>query len=275
MSNERYVLPSGDEAERRLAVVDSVHGPDTHLFLSKVCRLQEGLSVADIGCGVGTVSCWMAGAIDAIVTGVDASEAQIRTANARRDRLFREELRAVGNVTFLQGSAYGTGLEPESFDMVYSRFVLMHLQRPADAIAEMQRLLKPGGILALEDGDFDSPFCYPPCAAYDRAFELYRLAGAQHGADFNIGRKLFGLVTAAGFENAEVQLAQPAYTRGDARRLPEWTLAESAASLIEAGLSSREEINSLLADLERYAADETNLIAMARVAQVSARKRES
>jgi SAM-dependent methyltransferase len=264
------VLARGDEAERRLGVVESVHGPDTRAFLERA-GLRAGMRVADLGCGVGTVACWMGCEMGADVIAIDAGEEQAATASARRDRLYGDGRACPGSTTFLRASIYETGLEGGSFDLVFSRFVLMHLQRPADALAEMRRLLKPGGVLAVEDGDFDSPFCYPPCPAYDRAFELYSLAGARHGADFNIGRKLFGLVTEAGFRDVQVALAQPAVTRGEAKRLPEWTLAECAETLIAEGISTRAEIDSILDELERYAQDETTLVGMARVAQIRAR----
>jgi hypothetical protein len=76
----------------------------------------------------------------------------------------------------------------------------------------------------------------------------------------------------AGFEDPEVRLVQPVLTRGDAKRLPEWTLAECAPALVEAGLSTQEEIARLIAEMKAMAKDETTLFGMARMTQVWARK---
>ena len=46
-------------ARSGFAVVNEVHGPDTRAFLQRA-GLKSGMRVADIGCGIGTISCWMA-----------------------------------------------------------------------------------------------------------------------------------------------------------------------------------------------------------------------
>jgi SAM-dependent methyltransferase len=267
MSEERYVLATGEEGEERLAVVNEVHGPDTRAFLLRA-GLKPGMRVADIGCGIGTISCWMAGQVgaDGTVQSVDVSAEQIATARRRADAA------GIENVTFAVASAYDTQLEAEGFDLVFCRFVLMHLQRPEEALREMRRLLRPGGVLAVEDGDFTALFCHPPLDAFDRCMALYRAAGERHGADFEIGRKLYALVRAVGFEATEVAMAQPVFVRGQAKRLPEWTLAESANLLIEAGLTTAAEIDALIAALSAFAARDETVIGMARMMQVAATK---
>ena len=270
MVSENYVLATGAEAEYRLKIVNEVHGPDSEAFLRRVSRGDE-LRIADIGCGVGTMSRFISLAIGAAngskqIVCVDRSAVQIEQARKWFDGIPEERAR------FVVASAYETGLESNSFDMVYSRFLLMHVARPTDVLAEMRRILKPGGILAIEDGDFASPFCYPPSAAYDRCFALYRLAGEREGADFRIGPKLPNLIAGAGFTVRAVTLAQPVFTKGDAKRLPEWTLAECATALIAGNLAAQEEIHSLTTELQRLAADERTQVGMARITQIIAIK---
>lgn len=267
MAEERYVLATGEEGERRLALVNSVHGPDTEAFLLRA-GLKAGMRVADIGCGIGTISCWMGEAVgfQGAVIGVDVSEGQVAAATRRAG------IAGLHNVTFSHASAYETGLERAAYDLVFCRFVLMHLQRPADALNEMYALLTPGGILAVEDGDFTSLFCSPPLPAFDRCMELYRAAGEKHGADFRIGQRLYGLVREAGFMEMQVRLAQPVFASGEVKRLPEWTLAESAAVLIEGKLTTAEEIEALTFSLADYASTEGTIVGMARMMQVAARK---
>ena len=148
----------------------------------------------------------------------------------------------------------------------------MHVQHIDTALQEMKRVLKPGGVLAVEDGDFSTPFCDPPNVAFARCIELYRAIGEQHNEDFLLGRKLYRLVRAAGFREVEAALVQPLFTRGEAKRLPEWTLAEAAPALIEAGLTTQVEVDSLVAEMATFAADENTVVGMARMMQVCARK---
>jgi ubiquinone/menaquinone biosynthesis C-methylase UbiE len=267
MAAEKYVLATGEEGAYRLRIVQAVHGADTQAFLRRA-GLKSGMRVADIGCGVGILSVWIAQQVgeSGEVIGVDVSPEQIATAEQT------VQAEGVGNARFRTASAYATGLETDYFDLVFSRFLLMHLQRPFEALREMRRILKPNGILAVEDGDFTSPFCWPPSPAFGRCFEIYRLAGERHQQQFLMGQKLYGLVREAGFQEPQVALAQPAFARGEAKRLPEWTLAEGAPAFIEAGLTTQTEIDTLVTELARLAADEGTLFGMARMTQVWARK---
>jgi len=267
MRDDRYVLATGEEGAYRLQIVNSVHGPDTERLLLRA-GLIKGMRVADVGCGIGTISAWMAKQVgpNGEVIGVDISPEQI--AQAQKDAYRR----TLTNLHFKVASAYDIGLPLDSFDLVFCRFLLMHLTHPADALREMAALVKPGGTLVCEDGDFTGPFCEPPSPAFDRLFELYRAVVEHRGADPRVGPKLYRLFLDAGFAQPEVQIVQPVFVRGAAKRLPEWTLTECAPSLIEAGLSTREEIDRLAAEMKAMAEDETTLFGMARMIQVWARK---
>jgi ubiquinone/menaquinone biosynthesis C-methylase UbiE len=265
--DDRYVLATGEEGAYRLRVVNSVHGPDTEAFLLRA-GLRPGMRVADVGCGIGTISCWMGEQVGQAgsVVGVDVSAGQVE--EARRNALAA----GLGNVTFVEASALNTGLPRESFDLVFSRFLLMHLADADSALREMAALARRGGVLACEDGDFTAPFCEPPSAAYERCFELYRAVVASRGADPLIGRKLYWMFLEAGFEEPDVELAQPAFVRSDQRRLPEWTLSECAPAILEAKLATREELDAILAELKGLADEGRTLFGMARMTQVWARK---
>lgn len=266
-TSDRYVLATGEEGAHRLKVVNTVHGPDTEAFLLRA-GIRSGMRVADIGCGIGTISCRMAEQVGpgGSVTGIDISDAQIELARRNAD------MAGLTNVQFRIASAYETGLEHGAFDLVFCRFLLMHLTRSEDAIREMASLVRPGGVLACEDGDFTSPFTEPHSAAYERCFELYRAAVAARGADARIGPKIYRMFLRAGLSDPAVTLAQAVFTRGDAKRLPEWTLAECAPALIEHGVTDREEIDRVVGELKALAEDETTFFAMVQVTQVWARK---
>src|SRR6185295_13995039 len=107
-----------------------------------------GMRVADLGCGTGMVTKLFGELVGPAghAVGVDVSGAQVAQA--------RELLPAgVSNITYVEASATNTGLPGESFDLVYCRFLLIHLPDPEKALREMYRLLKPNGIVVCEDGD--------------------------------------------------------------------------------------------------------------------------
>ena len=266
MALDQYVLATGTAGEARLKVVNSVHGQDTENFLQQI-GLRAGMHVAEIGCGTGNITRHIARVVgkSGSVTGVDISSAQVAVAlaSSKKFNLKQMEFRVAG--------AYDTGLQRDRYDLVFSRFMLMHLQRPVDALIEMKAILKIGGTLAVEDGDFYSPYCEPASPAFTRAFELYRQLLEHSGADVTLGQRLHGLVAEAGFLNVESQFVQPKFNKGDERRLPEWTLEESAPKLIDAGLISEPELAELLAEMKSLL-DEDRLFAMAKMTQVWAEK---
>ncbi|QYI99353.1 bifunctional 2-polyprenyl-6-hydroxyphenol methylase/3-demethylubiquinol 3-O-methyltransferase UbiG [Thalassovita mediterranea] len=100
----------------------------------------EGLRVLDIGCGGGLVSEPMA-RLGASVTGVDASEANIKTAltHAREGGL---------DIDYRAGTAEGlleAGAEP--FDIVLNLEVVEHVADPAQFMKDTAALLRPGGLM--------------------------------------------------------------------------------------------------------------------------------
>jgi SAM-dependent methyltransferase len=91
-----------------------------------------------------------------------------------------------------------TGLPPDRFDLVYCRFLLLHLLDPAACLQEMWRVLKPGGILLVEDGDLASASSVPP-TALDAFAELFSRLGPMRGVDYSLANRLWHLVAQAGF----------------------------------------------------------------------------
>ena len=85
----------------------------------------------------------------------------------------------VTNVRFVAASATDTGLARESFDLVYRRFLLIHLKEPEAALREMRDLLKPGGIIVCEDGDLK-----PTCFCQWRKQTVARVVSAGAGPSF-------------------------------------------------------------------------------------------
>ncbi|NRB06972.1 MAG: methyltransferase domain-containing protein [Richelia sp.] len=105
--------------------------------------VSQGMRVADIGYGTGNVSFGIGSNIglSGSVCRVDVRKAQLNIAHSQAASL------NCSNVVFTCASAYDTGLPQESFDLVYCRFFLMHLNQPKDALLEMLSLVKPGGLI--------------------------------------------------------------------------------------------------------------------------------
>jgi SAM-dependent methyltransferase len=172
----RYVLATGEAAAHRLGILHAVYGPGTRRLLLDA-GLRRGMYVADLGCGVGMVTGLLADLVgpQGSVVGIDASGAQLAQARARLTT-------GRTNTGFVKASATDTGLPPGSFDLVYCRFLLLHLPEPERALREMRALLKPNGILVCEDGDLTSAGSEPPSALGAFA-DLWGRLGPVRGVD--------------------------------------------------------------------------------------------
>src|SRR5262249_30178936 len=119
-----YVLATGEAAAYRLRLLHGLYGEGTRRVLLEA-GLRPGMRAADLGCGVGMVTALLAGLVGpgGHVVGTAASAAQLAQA--------RERLPSRGtHVSFVEASATDTGLPPASFDLVYCRFLLIHLPEP-------------------------------------------------------------------------------------------------------------------------------------------------
>lgn len=102
-----------------------------------------GLDVLDVGCGDGAYASAAAMA-GARAVGVDASPAAVEAAREAASR-------TCGAATFQVGTAERLPFEAGRFDAVLAVTVLCFTADPAAAVAEMARVLRPGGLLVLGD----------------------------------------------------------------------------------------------------------------------------
>jgi SAM-dependent methyltransferase len=260
-----YALATGEPAAYRLRLLHGLYGRGTRRLLLDA-GLRRGMRVADLGCGVGTVTALLAELVgpEGHVVGIDASGPQLDQARQRVNH-------GGSNASFVEATATDTGLPQESFDLVYCRFLLIHLPKPERALREMRALLKPGGVLVCEDGDLTTAGSEPPSALGAFA-DLWGRLGPSRGVDYTLGRRLFHLVQAAGFPEPEVTFNQPVAARGENKRLLELSVAEAGPAFIGAGLITAEDLDRTLLEMRRLTADGTVLAVMPRMAQVWARK---
>lgn len=260
-----YLLATGEQAVSRLGLLHRIFGPGTRELLD-TAGLASGMSVAEIGCGAGLTAMWIAeqtGPHGSVIA-VDASREQLQIAGRNSAGIM--------NLSFHEASAYDLRLPGESFDLVYSRFLLCHLDDPAKALYEMRSILKPGGVLVCEDHDDGGIFTEPRTQAYQRLVEISEAVNRARSLDSYIGLKLPGLFRAAGFSYPQVRVNQLAFLRGEEKKFWEITLREAASATFAAGASTPSELEAICQEMQNIASDESILLRLARVTQVWAQK---
>jgi ubiquinone/menaquinone biosynthesis C-methylase UbiE len=102
--------------------------------------------VIDVGSGLGGPSRYLAATYGCRVSGVDLTPEFVATATGLSQRVGLTE-----KVDFRQGSALALPFSDASFDLAWSQNVAMNIADRSRYYAEMRRVLKPGGRLAIQD----------------------------------------------------------------------------------------------------------------------------
>lgn len=166
--------------------------------------VETGHDVLDVGCGPDTDLTDLADAVgpSGRVIGVDQDPQMVATARARTAER--------PTIQVHQADAHRLTLEAHSVDRARIDRVLMHVKDPATVLAELHRVLRPGGMLTLAEPDWDTLAVDHPDLAISRAYTRHVV---EHGVrNPAIGRQLPRLAANAGFTLLAVRNAAPLFT---------------------------------------------------------------
>ena len=172
-----------------------------------------GSRVLEAGCGVGAQTVILARQNpQASFTSFDISPASVAAAAKAVERA------GLTNVVFQAGDIFQLPFPEASFDHVFVCFVLEHLRAPQEALRRLKGMLKPGGSLTVIEGDHGSTFFHPRSDAAWKTIQCQIDLQAAAGGNALIGRELYPLLRAAGFDRVTVS---PRFVYVDSGR-PEW-----------------------------------------------------
>jgi ubiquinone/menaquinone biosynthesis C-methylase UbiE len=157
--------------------------------------LKPGMDVLDCGCGPGGMTVQLAAVVSpGTAIGIDRHEDQLQLGieRARKEQL--------ANVGFRAADVYSLPFPDESFDAAFVHAVLYHLAQPQDALREIRRVLKKGGVIGIRDADTEGDIHHPTHATLKSVWPLvYRLL-AHNGASTDFGRKHRAILRETGFK---------------------------------------------------------------------------
>jgi SAM-dependent methyltransferase len=115
--------------------------------------IHTATTVLDVGCGTGVVARTVArqNTFSGTVIGVDLSSYLIKAAI----RLATEE-QVASQITFQTGDTRSLDFADAAFDAVIAHTLISHVDNPFTVIQEAARVVKPGGMVAIFDGDYAS-----------------------------------------------------------------------------------------------------------------------
>jgi len=131
-----------------LAPIDEFHtlGRMATLELAKLAGIEPGMHVLDVGCGVGGPSRCLAGTIGCRVTGVDLMQEYCAAAE-----VIAQSVKLSHLVDYQRADALALPFSDSVYDVVWSQHTAMNIEDKTALYRELNRVLKPGGILAIFD----------------------------------------------------------------------------------------------------------------------------
>lgn len=158
-----------------------------------------GSRVLEAGCGVGAQTVPLASrSPEARLVSIDVSAGSLAEARARA------KASGVANVELLQADIFDLPFGPGSFDHVFVCFVLEHVPRPVEALRALKQVLRPGGTITVIEGDHGSAFFHPDSPAAHEVIRCLVALQEMAGGNALIGRQLYPLLQAAGFDGVAV-----------------------------------------------------------------------
>lgn len=206
-------------------------------------HLRAEATLLDIGAGPGTITLDFARRV-AHVTATEISDdalALSRDLAADRD---------VHNVSFAVQDVHALSFPDDSFDIVHAHQVLQHVADPVQALREMARVTRPGGVVAVRDADYAGFIWHPQPPELDEWLALYQSAARANGGEPDAGRRLLAWAHAAGLSDARASASVWNYADAESR---EWWGGMWADRILESDLA-RQLVDSGLADIARLEA---------------------
>ncbi|MBM2615798.1 methyltransferase domain-containing protein [Actinoplanes sp. LDG1-06] len=235
----RYVMGRTAEEHERLRRQAAIWQQATGRLLD-LAGLSPGDRCLDVGCGTGAVMELMAER-GGRVTGIDL------------DVELGEKAAAAAGGTFVAADleADDDAVPPESFDLVYGRLILLHMNDPVAALRRMWRWVAPGGKLVVQDYDMDSAEGFPPLPALEEWRRVFLGAYSAAGRDYRIGTRLPAMFAEAGIGRPDItDIAGKLGTVADTAPMLAATYGSIAPLALEQGLITEEQRATFGAEMQ-------------------------
>jgi SAM-dependent methyltransferase len=153
------------------------------------------MRVVDIGCGPGSITVGLAAAVaPGEAVGIDIEPTQVALGQGRAKSLGLE------NCRFETGSVYQLPLADRSVDAVFGHTILMQFRDLDPVLAEIKRVLKPGGLVGFREPDFGASLFHSETSALREVMSILGRSILHNDGNPDIGRRLPGILASAGFD---------------------------------------------------------------------------
>jgi ubiquinone/menaquinone biosynthesis C-methylase UbiE len=191
-------------------------------------HLRSGMRLIDCGCGPGSITVDLA----LVVAPGEAIGIDLREEALTHGRTLARD-RGISNVTFQVANVYELPHPDGSFDAAFACAVVQHLGAPLEALKEMRRVLKPGGVIGIVDGSAPITFRYPTNPLLDAWDRLRVLERAYRTGRPSPALELRALLREAGFARTQAFGNMGTETAGTPAGTPEETRSVAQTHLVQ------------------------------------------
>jgi SAM-dependent methyltransferase len=149
--------------------------------------LEPGMRLLDCGCGPGTITSGLAA----------------RVAPGETVPVDLEVSQCPPDLRPRAADVYALPFPDSCFDAVFSHALFEHLREPVRALFELNRVLRPGGVIGLRAPDWGGFLLHPRPAPFAAAIRYYAELQNANGGDVETGRKLGAYLRASGFVDVQ------------------------------------------------------------------------
>ena len=262
MNSEQRPDGSGDTARYthgHSAAVLSAHSrrgaADSAAYL--LPHLRAGMDLLDVGCGPASIT---ADLVERVAPGrVVALDAAANALEAARATLSERGLSEL--VELRRGDVMDLPFEDGSFDVVHAHQVLQHLPDPVGALAQMRRLTRPGGMVAVRDAVYSAMTWFPEPAGMEQWRSVYMATARANGGEPDAGSRLLSWARAAGFTDVTASASTWCYATPADRAWQSETWAQRCLTsfgpwAVELGLVGRADLEAMAEAWRQWGAGE-------------------
>lgn len=181
--------------------------------LERMIDRKPALRLLDVGCGCGDITTDFAlKAPRGAVIGLDLSGAVLETAKVHAQQ------QGATNVTFMTGNVHRLLFADGTFDVVHTHQSVAHFADPAQAIRELVRVTKKGGVLCMREGDLRTARFCPELPLLEECFKLIVEVHKLNGGDADAASKLHAWAIEAGAKKVTTTRSKTSYSTLEERR---------------------------------------------------------
>lgn len=247
-ARETYALAVGKSDEERLNIQCRICDPYTKRFRTENLPNLKGKTILDIGCGTGILSCYWADEVGPTgkVIAIDISGEQLDIARKNAAE------RGLNNIEFIEMNVQDINTLYDKFDLIYCRFVLMHLKDQEMILRKLYDQIKPDGYLFCEEAmSYDAFFADPDSEAFQAWKKLILKLPLIYGTNFFVGKRLHSLFSNIGIHIVKSEICQPIICEEQDKGYYYLAFTESVKKkIVDKGMATMEEIEKVLENLK-------------------------